>query len=579
MATPNPDQIVLDALFADFVATEYPGTNVDDAFEIYAATQVLKPRELSVEELAAGIVDGTKDGGIDSFFVFLNGILVSPDDAFLIKGDPSVALIGPYPLLEVFLIQSKNSTSWQESVWEHLLSSLSNLLDVGASDEDLETIYRADVVERTGILRKAVVSLGAKFPKVAFRTVYVSRAPEANITETVQARAAQVAALVTSKLTSGATVTSDHIGVSALYTLAGTDYTQPGVLKFRSLIRETDSFVGIVALSDYLAFVRSDAGVLREELFDSNVRDFEGDNIVNKAIAETLAKNDTSEFWWLNNGVTVLGDKVDSPQQTLTISRPLIVNGLQTSHVLHYAEHNSLFAPERLNNGLLVRVIVTSDEDVRDQIIAGTNRQTHVPTPALYATQPLQRDIERFLVVHDWYYERRKNRYRNLGKPAKRRITINLLAQSMITLMLGQPDVARARPSTLLSKKDGYEQVFPSSLDMAAYLTAVETIKAVDDFLTTDVAKDVLDEFSNSRFYVAAGYLILAMKLKDTSDFHFDKNFSKLKAPLKQPLLVEALTVLTAAAAAFATLNPKSSRDTIFKSSEFREAYFRALTA
>lgn len=576
--TLTPDQIVLNSLFSDFCTAEYPGEQPDDVFETYGAIQVLKPKELTAEELSAGIVDGDKDGGVDSFFVFLNGALLSPDDPVLVPGDASLKHIGPHPELEVFLVQSKNRSKWEESVWEHLLSSLSNLLDASADDTQLEQLYRTAVVERTGILRRAVLSLGSKFPKVTFRLVYVTRAPEGNLTATVRARAEQVAALVRSRLTSGAEVSAEHIGASALYRLAGTEHSSPGILKFRELMRESDSFVGVVTLKDYLSFVRNGAGALREELFDFNVRDYEGDNLVNQAIAETLSTNDSTEFWWLNNGVTILGDHVDSPQQVLTISRPLVVNGLQTSHVLHRAEREGLFAPARLDNGVLVRVIVSDDEDVRDRIIAGTNRQTRVPAPALYATQELQRDIEKFLLVHEWYYERRKNRYRNQGKPAKRRITINLLAQAMISLMLGQPDVARARPSTLLGKKDGYDSVFPQALDRNAYLKAIELLKAVDEFLRKDSAKSILDEYTNSRFYVAVGYVLIRLKIKDPQKLRFDKNFPKLKLPLREDDLKKALTILSASAASYQASNPKMSRDAVFKSSEFRNEYFNALT-
>ena len=175
--------------------------------------------------------------------------------------------------------------------------------------------------------------------------------------------------------------------------------------------------------------------------------------MVNEAIAATLATQEDAEFWWLNNGVTILGTEVDGSQLTLAISQPLIVNGLQTTVVLDRAQKDGTLVPTRLDDGLVVRVIETDDEDTRDKVIAGTNRQTQVPSIALYATRRLQRDIERFLLVHRWYYERRKNRYKNQGKPAKRRITLNLLAQAMITLMLGAPDVARARPSTLLGRR------------------------------------------------------------------------------------------------------------------------------
>lgn len=577
MSPSSADQIVVESLFQEYCATEYPGDDPDEVFEKYAATQVLKPYELSADELAVGIVDGDKDGGIDGFYVFLNGSILSPDDAILSLGDPAVNKLGSHPELEVFLLQSKNKERWEESAWEHLLSSLTRLLATNAKDATLEALYRPEVVEQTGIVRRAMISLASKFPRVSFKIQYVTRALERNITDTLEAQRKQVEELTKSLLTTGASVSTEHIGVEKLYELAGTEPARSGVLHFRNLIREPNSFLGVVSLGDYLKFVRNDAGVLREELFESNVRDYEGDNIVNESILHTLQSYDQSEFWWLNNGVTILGDRVDSPQSTLTISRPLIVNGLQTSHVLHRAERDGILDPQRVENGVVVRVIESIDEDTRDRIIAGTNRQTRVPSPSLYATQPLQRDIERFLLVHDWYYERRKNRYKNQGKPAKRRVTIGLLAQALITLKVGQPDAARARPSTLLSRKDGYDTLFPAEMDLNVYLVAIEIIKEVDEFLVTEEARSVIDERTNARFYVASGYAILQLGVRDVRDLRFEQNCNRLSRPLKRASLKRALDVLALAVSEFQREHSKMSRDSVFKSSEFRDFYFREL--
>ncbi|GII63499.1 hypothetical protein Skr01_35840 [Sphaerisporangium krabiense] len=577
MVAPIPEQVVLKSLFDEFCANEYPGEKVDDVFEIYGSSQILKPREISPDELSAGIVDGEKDGGIDSFFVFLNGALLSPDDPVLTPGDPSVKKIGHRPLVEVFLIQSRNTDKWSESVWGNLLSSLDVLLDLSTQDSEMEEFYNVAVIESTGILRRAVTSLAGKFPRIKFNLFYVTRAPEENISATLKMRAAQVEQRVESKLTTGSKVSATHVGAQGLYKIAGEDFGQPAKLEFRNLIREKSSYLGVVTLRSYLDFVRSDQGKLRDELFDSNVRDFEGDNSVNEAIGSTLATDDDAEFWWLNNGVTVLGTEVDGPQNTLTVSQPLIVNGLQTTHVLDEAERSGTLNPSRLEDGIVVRVIESDDEDTRDKVIAGTNRQTRVPTVSLYATQPLQRDIERYLLAHNWYYERRKNRYKNQGKPAKRRITMNLLAQAMITLMLGQPDTARARPSTALGRVAGYASVFPEDLNVKAYLTAVEIIKAVDDFLRTDAAKELLDEYSNTRFYVAVGYEILALGIKNPKQIHFKENYHRLTAPLDMAVAGKALTILALTADSYQKKFSKLSRDSIFKSVEFRDLYFDAL--
>ncbi|WP_196279109.1 AIPR family protein [Catellatospora vulcania] len=567
----------MNSLFKQFHDSEYPGENVDEVFERYAVTQVLKPNEVSADELNEGIVDGDKDGGVDSFFVFLDGTLISPDDPRLNPGDPSLTAIRQNPHLEIFLVQSKNTESWEEAAWEHLLSSLPNLLDVTIDDLFLQTLYRPSVIERTGIVRKAIKSLGPKFPQVTFNVAYVTRALESNITPTIVARGDQVVKAVESRLTFGAKVNALHVGARELYRLAAIDPSKPGVLKFRSLVRENDSYLGVVAIKDYLTFIRSDDGNLREELFEANVRDFEGDNSVNDAILKTLAGADDIEFWWLNNGVTVICDRADSPQNTVTVSGPLIVNGLQTSHVLDRAEKEGKLASPRLDNGIVVRVVVSTDEDIRDRIIAGTNRQTQVPGPALFATQPLQSEIERFLAVHEWYYERRKNRYKNQRMPAKRRISMRLLAQALITLNLGQPDVARARPFTLLADEQGYSKVFPDDLDISAYLVAVHVVKGVDEFLASEEAKNIFDGYTNARFYVAAGYSMISLKLKKIEDLRFGLNFRRLKYPLSQVGLINAIQILADTAASYQKSNPKVAVDGMFKSSDFRSKYFAAI--
>lgn len=578
MPPQSPEQAVLNSLFEDFRTTEYPDEDADYVFELYSASQILKPRNFTPDDLAAGVVGGQKDGGIDSFYVFVNGTLLSPDDPLLIPGDEAVKNISAHPHLEVFLIQAKNRTIWEEAVWQRLLSSLTDLLERDAKDAELEKNFNADVVERTGILRRALKSLAVKFPRISFKLVYVTRALEENITDTIRSLAAQVENLVKSRLTAGAEVSAIHVGARELYTIAGTDYSEPGILNFGDLIRADRSYLGTVTLKDYLNFVRNENGELRDELFDSNVRDYEGDNAVNEAIASTLATAEDTEFWWLNNGVTVLGTEVDGPQKELAIKQPLIVNGLQTTHVLDRAEKDGTLVPSRLENSVVVRVIESDDEDTRDKVIAGTNRQTQVPSIALYATQQLQRDIERYFLVHDWYYERRKNRYKNQQKPAKRRITINLLAQAMITLMLGQPDVARARPSTLLARPEGYKAVFPEDLNTEAYLKAIELIKAVDDYLRTEAAKTILDEYTNTRFYVAVGYEILKLRIRDTTDLHFQENYRQLKTPLDMAELETALKVLADTANKYQRSHRNISRDSVFKNADFRAQYFRALT-
>jgi hypothetical protein len=328
----SADQAVVERVFQDFLNENYPGEAADDVFEVFCARQVLKSYDLDEDQLTAGIVDGSRDGGIDSFYVLLDGVPLNIDDPQLIPGDPSIKNVPMKSDLQVFILQSKNTEGWSEVPWEKLLASLSKLLDVSALDSELEKIYNSSVVERTGLFRKAVISLGSRFPKHTVKVIYLSRGDDANVSAGMRGRRDQVRDLVKTKVTSAAVVEAEHYGASKLYELGAYEPSKPGKLKFKQLIRESDAFVGVATLEDFLTFVRSDAGELRQEFFDSNVRDFEGDRGVNASIKSTLSKGDVgTEFWWLNNGITVLGDDVDGPQNTLDISRPLIVNGLQTT--------------------------------------------------------------------------------------------------------------------------------------------------------------------------------------------------------------------------------------------------------
>lgn len=572
----SADQAVVARVFQDFLDENYPGETADDVFELFCARQVLKSYDLDEDQLAAGIVDGSRDGGIDSFYVLLDGVPLNIDDPQLIPGDPSIKNVPMKSDLQVFILQSKNTEGWSEVPWEKLLASLSELLDVSAVDSELEKIYNSSVVERTGLFRKAVISLGSRFPQHIVKVIYLSRGDDANVSAGMRGRRDQVRALVKTKVTSAAVVEADHYGASKLYELGAYEPSKPGKLKFKQLIRETDAFVGVATLEDFLAFVRSDAGDLRQEFFDSNVRDFEGDHGVNASIKSTLSIGDAgTEFWWLNNGVTVLGDDVDGPQNTLDISRPLIVNGLQTTHVIHAAQREGLLSPETLQKSVLVRVVKSENDEVRDAIIAGTNRQTNVTATALYATQKLQRDIERYLVAKDWFYERRKNHYRNLGKPAGRIITMSLLSQAMISLALVRPDDARARPTTLLGKRP--EQIFSEKFAKDSYRVAIEVVKEVDRYLKSAKAKAILDDYSNTRFYVVTGSVGLALKAKAVDQIKFSDRHHQIKLPLGDSILNESLTVLQAVLATYEVNNPTIPRDAIFKGSDFKTKYFAAL--
>ena len=94
---------------------------------------------------------------------------------------------------------------------------------------------------------------------------------------------------------------------------------------------------------------------------------------------------------------------------------PQIVNGLQTStEIYNYCKESDETNDERK---ILVRVMVPTEDESRDRIIKATNSQTVVLLSSLRATDKIHRDIEEYLRPRGLFYDRRKNYYRNEGKP------------------------------------------------------------------------------------------------------------------------------------------------------------------
>ena len=118
----------------------------------------------------------------------------------------------------------------------------------------------------------------------------------------------------------------------------------------------------------------------------------------------------------------------------------------------------------------------------------------------LRATDEFQRSIELFFRSKGWFYDRRKNYYKNRGKPLSRIVGIPFLAQAIMAVGLSRPDDARARPSSLLKTDDNYRTIFSDQVPLVVYLWAVKIQKEVDAFLQVHSSSQ---ERTDLRFHLA----------------------------------------------------------------------------
>lgn len=236
-------------------------------------------------------------------------------------------------------------------------------------------------------------------------------------------------------------------------------------------------------LDAYARFVSDGQGHLRRYLFDSNVRDYLGSSSVNQDIAQTLADADSPEFWWLNNGVTVLATQAiplgkTSSGNAIQLHDVQIVNGLQTTQSIY--NHFTANGTTAGNARVLVKVIVSDDPAIRKKIIRATNNQSSVELASLTATDKIQRDIEDILLRHEWYYERRRNYYKNVDKPRERFVDPLFLAVAVVALVRKAPHSASRLKTRFMRDSESYLSVFSDRLPILIWPKLVSIMKQVD---------------------------------------------------------------------------------------------------
>ena len=87
---------------------------------------------------------------------------------------------------------------------------------------------------------------------------------------------------------------------------------------------------------------------------------------------DTLKTKDVNSFCMLNNGITIIADKLTMTGTTTVLTDYQIVNGCQTSHVL-YDNRNIEWIDDLL---IPIKVIETTDDTTKNRITKATNSQT-----------------------------------------------------------------------------------------------------------------------------------------------------------------------------------------------------------
>jgi len=504
-----------------------------EVFERLVIEEVLKNLDLSGDEIESGWIDGAHDGGIDAFYTLVNGRpLVDPADFVWPKSSAEI---------RVFLFTCKLRDSFLQAPLDAVLATVQEVFDLSIPTSALRGKYNEELRRSRDAFRTAFEQVSLQRPVISFEFIYACRGDTEFLGESVAARGKQVAELLQSYF-SASTATFKAIGAAELVDLHRQVRSFALDLPIQeSLTAGDDGYVVLARLTDYCKFVSDEEGRLRRYLFDSNVRAFLGNNLVNRDIAQTLRDRTSPNFWWLNNGVTILVTDASLVGKTLRMKDIQIVNGLQTTESLH--RNFRLATEDDERRTLLVKVIVSNDERIRDRVIRATNNQTAVETSALRGTDRIQQDIEEVLLTSDWYYERRTNYYRNEGRPDTRILSPLLMATASVALLMKNPAASSKLKEKRVRATGAYEAIFSDHYPLKAWPNAAALVRGAELAIGRFSRSDHLATWRGPLAFVAAvrllgtfGYSLQQLadiKQSQVTDALLDESWALVRSAIK----------------------------------------------
>ncbi|MCP1843613.1 hypothetical protein ACVIHI_003469 [Bradyrhizobium sp. USDA 4524] len=516
----------LETNFEGFRTDRYPSLPVSEAFERFAIRQVLKDADLSDDEIESGIFAGQDDGGVDGLYFFVNRALIQdetdlPDDALS---------------AELVIIQAKLETGFSETAVTKLEAFSKDLLD---HNRDVDAMVHLNAAAREAIrrFRDFYTKILASPHTMNVSFAYATKSDQQPNTK-VAARVKSLEGYIKSQL-SNAKFAFEFWGAQRLLAAARRAPNTTEMLDISKQFTADDgSAVCLVKLGSLAKLLRDEHGDVRRNMLEPNVRDYQGSkNIVNTAIRQSLAETTAPEFWWLNNGVTILASKCSVVGNKIVIEKPEVVNGLQTSYEIFQFFKDQ---PDKADSrNVLVRVIVPPDEQIRSKIIRATNSQTPINEVSLRATDPIHFDIEEKFRLYGLFYERRKGEYRELKKPVDQIISIQTLARAVIAILLQQPNNAYATPSRVL--KSDYDRIFSESHNRDMFVTCMLIHRQVDKYIG-DRGDDLKDVRSIIRYFVS---MAVSCTLLNKTAPPSDKELASLLATSLKPIDARLLKNLT----------------------------------
>lgn len=449
------------------------------------------------------ITAGGDDTGIDAIAIIVNGILINDIDVFKDHAEQA----SHFDVVCVF-VQAKRSAAFE--------AQTIGTFGFGVRDffSNTPTLRRNEDITKAAEIMSAILEFSGKFQKnPACHLYYVTTGKWSPDDMTLEGRRqAEVEDLKNTRLFSDVQFEPiDAEQLHKLYRQSRNAVSRQFTFEKKAVIPEIpgvqESYLGYLPAPQFLKLVTDDGGEMLGGLFYDNVRDWLGVESVevNGEIKNSLeSATRASRFVLMNNGITIIARSLKVSGDRFSIENYSIVNGCQTSHVL-FEKRNEIDASVMVP----VRLIGTQDEDIINDIIRATNRQTAVKEEQFFALEEFPKGLEQYFQSFEGdfklYYERRTNQYDRLTIEKPRIITPANMIRAFASMFLNEPHRATRNYAALKAKVgDG---IFADGHRMEPYYTAAFTLYKLEHLFK----KKQLDrQYKPARFHILLAARLLA---------------------------------------------------------------------
>ncbi len=475
--------LVTTSLLKAFKSEQAFPTDISDPelfehFANYCVTSQTYGDELDLTAIHTG---GADDLGLDGVVPIVNGTLVTD-----VNEVDDLADINKHIEAELIFCQSKTGTHFDGAEISAFFDGVKELLSDNPSRPRNSTLTQSEILIRKIYTHSAIFKKGNPLVRLYYVTTGKWQ-DDSKLTAIIAGNKVELEELnIFGEILF---IAVDAREVQRYYNRANNRFSKSinftGKITLPALPEVQESYLGYLPISEYLKLITDDSGNIVRGLFYDNVRDYQGENPVNREISVTLNSPESALFVLLNNGVTVVAEALSKTGDQFTIEDYQVVNGCQTSYVLY--NNQSIIAADL---SIPIKLIVSKDASVKNQVIKATNRQTQVKTEELTALTDFQKGLEDYYSAHSGetklYYERRSQQYRTTPGIEKIRIvSISSQIRSFASMYLELPHQAGRYYGTLLKRVES--QIFIEGHPSIAYYASALALYRLESFLRRKV--------------------------------------------------------------------------------------------